>query len=73
MFLFIKDNFFKVVITITKKQLKAEKFYNISLCIAKSMLTRDIISKEEYIKIDTLLLEKYRPIFSTLLAGKPQT
>ena len=47
--------------------------YRISLSVAKSMLEKGIISKEEYSEIDTILLEKYRPALGTLLAGKPLT
>lgn len=61
----------KVVMAMNEKQFRAEKLYHISLSVAKSMLEKDIISKEEYQEIDTILLKKYRPILGTLLAGKP--
>ncbi len=35
------------------------------------MLEKDIISKEEYLEIDTILLKKYQPVLGTLLAGRP--
>ena len=41
-----------------------------SLSVARSMLKKGIISENEYMEMDTILLEKYRPILSTLLAGK---
>lgn len=56
-----------------KKQFRAEKLYRISLSVTKVMLEKGVISKEEYSEIDTILLEKYRPILGTLLAGKPLT
>lgn len=58
----------RVVIAMDKKQFRAEKMYQISLFVAKSMLKKGIISKEEYSEIDTILLKKYQPILGTLLA-----
>lgn len=63
----------KAVMVMDEKQFRAEKMYRISLSVAKSMLEKGIISKEEYSEIDTILLEKYRPVLGTLLAGKPLT
>lgn len=63
----------KAVIVMDEKQFRAEKMYRISLSVARSMLEKGIISKEEYSEIDTILLEKYRPVLGTLLAGKPLT
>ncbi len=63
----------KAVMVMDEKQFRAEKMYRISLSVAKSMLEKGIISKEEYSEIDTILLEKYRPTLGTLLAGKPLT
>lgn len=49
----------------------AEKMYLLCLGTAKVMLKKGIISEEEFTKIDTMLLEKYKPTLSTLLSGKP--
>lgn len=57
----------------SEKQFQAEKFYYISISIAKSMLEKGVIDREVYAIIDTKLLEKYRPISATLLSGKPLT
>ena len=54
-----------------EKEFEAEKLYYISMSIAKSMLEKGIIDEEVLAIIDTKLLEKYRPIPGTLLAGKP--
>ncbi len=54
-----------------KGQFRAEKLYQISLSLAETMLEKGIISREEFSEIDTMLLQKYRPILGTLLAGKP--
>ena len=57
----------------TEEQFRAEKLYYISLSIAKSMLEKGAIDEEVLAIIDTKLLEKYRPVSGTLLAGKPLT
>jgi len=54
-----------------EKELEAEKLYYISMSIARSMLEKCIINEEVLAIIDTKLLEKYRQISGTLLAGKP--
>ena len=54
-----------------EKEFEAEKLYYISMSIAKSMREKGIIDEEVLAIIDTKLLEKYRPILGTLLAGKP--
>lgn len=54
-----------------KGQFRAEKLYRISLSLAETMLEKGILSREEFSEIDTMLLQKYRPILGTLLAGKP--
>lgn len=61
----------KAVVQMTKEQFRAEKLYQMCASIAESMLDAGIISVEEYQQIDTILLEKYKPILGTLLAGKP--
>lgn len=57
----------------TDEQFRAEKLYYISLSIAKSMLEKGVIDREVFTIIDTKLLEKYRPVSGTLLAGKSLT
>lgn len=49
----------------------AEKMYLLCLGTAKAVLKKGVISEEEFAKIDTMLLEKYKPTLSTLLSGKP--
>ena len=49
----------------------AEKLYQVTMTIAKSMLVKGIITKEEYAVIDTKMLEKYRPILGILLSTLP--
>lgn len=57
----------------SEKEFQAEKLYYISVSIAKSMFRKGVIDEEVLAIIDTKLLEKYRPISSTLLSGKPLT
>lgn len=54
-----------------EKEFEAEKLYYISMSVARSMLRKGIIDEEVLAIIDTKLLEKYRPVSGTLLAGKP--
>ncbi|MCI8710423.1 MAG: hypothetical protein HFG99_12840 [Dorea sp.] len=49
------------------------KHWDQKISIAKSMLEKGIIDREVLAIIDTKLLEKYRPVSGTLLAGKPLT
>lgn len=56
-----------------KEEIQAEKMYQLSHSVAKSMLTQGVISQESYCILQDKLLEKYRPILGTLLSGKPLT
>ena len=60
----------KVVTAMTNEQFQREKNYQVSNSVIKSMLKQEIISKEDYKKIDTVLLEKYRPSLSVLRQSK---
>ena len=55
----------------TEERFRAEKLYYISLSIVKSMLEKGVIDEEVLAIIDAKLLEIYRPVSATLLAGKP--
>ncbi len=50
----------------TGEQLAAERDYRISMSIAKSMFRQGLLTKQEYNKIDTILLEEYQPILGSL-------
>ena len=52
-------------------EFRAELRYRMSLAVAQAMLEEGAITREEYRQIDTMLLEKHRPVLGTLLAGKP--
>lgn len=57
----------------SKEELQTEKMYQISIAIAKSMLSQGVISEESYCVLRDKLLEKYRPILGTLLSGNSLT
>lgn len=62
---------FSLPVTMNEAEFHAEKMYLLCLGTAKTMLKKGVISEEEFTKIDTMLLEKYKPTLSTLLSGKP--
>ena len=59
------------MVTMDKKEFQAEKMYQMGLYAARTMLKEGLITEEEFSEIDTILLDLYRPVLSTLLAGKP--
>jgi len=51
-----------------------ERLYQSSISIARSMFQRQLINEEEFCSIDTLLLEKYKPLLGNFINGKsPKT
>lgn len=51
-----------------KEEFQNEKLYQTTMQIARKMLKEGIVSEEEYRRIDTIFLEKYRPVFGTLFS-----
>ena len=51
-----------------KEEFRNEKLYQTTMSIAQKMLKEGIVSEEEYRRIDTIFLEKYRPVFGTLFS-----
>ncbi len=51
-----------------KEEFRNEKLYQTTMHLARKMLEEGIISKEEYRQIDTIFLEKYKPVFGTLFS-----
>jgi len=47
------------------EQFEREKNYRVSIAIAKTMLSKGLISDSDYRKIDTMLIAKYRPIIGS--------
>ena len=42
--------------------------YQMAISVAKSMLKNGIVNREEYNRIDTILLKKYRPYLGSLFS-----
>ena len=51
----------------TQEELRNDMRYQAALSVAKTMLEKGLINKEEYAEIDTTLLQKYRPYLGSLL------
>ncbi|MGI6248362.1 MAG: SHOCT domain-containing protein [Acutalibacteraceae bacterium] len=58
----------KVVTAMNKEDFRNEKLYQTTMHLARKMLEEGIISEEEYRQIDTIFLEKYKPVFGTLFS-----
>lgn len=58
-------------ITMTAEQFEREKSYGASLSLAKTLLSKGLLTEKEYAKIDTILKGKYRPIIGGLRAKLP--
>ena len=58
----------KVVTAMSKEDFRNEKLYQTTMHLARKMLEKGIISEEEYRQIDTIFLEKYKPVFGTLFS-----
>ena len=43
--------------------------YQLTMSLVRQIKTNGIISENEYEKIDTIMLKKYRPVLGTLLSG----
>ena len=53
----------------SKEEFHNDMLYHAAISIAKTILENGLITEEEYVEIDTILLEKYRPYLGTLLSG----
>lgn len=63
----------KVVVQMNNEQFEAEKDYQASMLCFRQMLENGKITQEEYQQIDTILLEKYRPLLGTLFCDNRLT
>ena len=50
----------------TKERFEREKKYRVSLAIAKNLLNKEIITKSDYRKMDTMLTKKYNPLLGNV-------
>ena len=46
----------------------SKELYQATMSMVRRMLEKGLISEEEYRQIDTMFLEKYRPVFGTLFS-----
>ena len=58
----------KAVAAMSKDDFRNEKLYQTTMHMVRKMLDEGIISEEEYRQIDTIFIEKYKPVFGTLLS-----
>ena len=54
------------------EQFERERRYQSAVSVARTMLGRRLITEDEFMAIDTIMLEKYKPILGSLCAAKPQ-
>ena len=57
----------------TADQLRDDMRYQAALSVAKGMLEKGLITREEYAEMDTRLLAKYRPYLGSLLSENQKT
>ena len=58
----------RAVAFMSKEDLKNEKLYQTTMHMVRKLFEDGAITEEEYRQIDTIFLEKYHPIFGTLLS-----
>lgn len=51
-----------------KEQYRADMLCQVSLSVAKSMREKGLITADEYVEIDTILLAKYQPYLGRLIS-----
>ena len=52
----------------SKEEFRNEKLYQTTMHLARKMLEEGVVSEEEYRWIDTIFLDKYKPVFGTLFS-----
>ena len=58
----------KAVVFMSKEELRNEKLYQTTMHIVKKLFEDGAITEKKYRQIDTIFLEKYKPVFGTLLS-----
>lgn len=56
------------VVMMSKEEFRNEKLYQTTMHLARKMLEEGVVSEEEYRRIDTIFLDKYKPVFGTLFS-----
>jgi uncharacterized membrane protein len=47
---------------VSKEQFDREKCYGAAMAVARAMLSKGIITEDDYKRIDTIFIEKYQPL-----------
>ena len=55
-----------------REDFRRERLYQASIAVARMMHNKSLISEVEFSQIDSILLEKYRPLLGMLNAGIQQ-
>lgn len=50
------------------KEFRAEKLYQTTMRIMREMLENDLITVEDYQRMNAVFLEKYKPVFGVLFS-----
>ena len=56
------------VAMMSKEEFRNEKLYQTTMHLARKMLEEGVVSEEEYRRINTIFLDKYKPVFGTLFS-----
>ncbi|MHC1787331.1 MAG: SHOCT domain-containing protein [Christensenellales bacterium] len=57
----------------TDTQFQAEKRYQVALAMARTLLDKGLLTRNEYAAIDAILLDKFRPSLGALLSDSALT
>ena len=63
----------KVESRMTDTQFQAEKWYQVALAMARTLLDKGLLTRNEYAAIDAILLDKFRPSLGALLSDSALT
>ena len=55
----------------TQEQFRCEMLYQATLAVAREMFSMGLFTEEEMRRIDTMMLEKYKPVLGGLRAYIP--
>lgn len=50
----------------TTEMLERETRYRVAISLARGLLAQDIVTQAEYVRIDTILAEKFSPVWGVL-------
>ena len=56
---------------VTKEQFDRERRYGAAMAVARAMLSKGIITEDDYKKVEVAFTEKYRPLIGPLIPISP--